>query len=81
MQGSGKIVGGLVIYADNLLLRLKLTNKVEGAEDLLLQDFHIFANVREDGELDEVALVSVALTTGLDLSTSVKDSLKNRPDS
>ncbi len=67
MDGSGETVGGLVAELDGLLLGGELGDGADGAEDLLLHDLHVGADVGEDGGLDEVALVAVALAAGLDL--------------
>lgn len=48
---------------DDLSLGGELGDGADGAEDLLLHDLHVGADISEDGGLDEVALVAVALTT------------------
>lgn len=68
VDGGGKTVVGVVAELDNLLLGRELGDGANRAEDLLPHDLHVGANVGEDGRLDEVALVAVALATGLDSS-------------
>src|SRR3984885_911353 len=75
MNGGGKTVGGLVASLDNFILSLELANRAHGAEDLLLHDLHILADAGENGWLDEVALVALALTTGLDLGAGLLPAL------
>lgn len=69
VDGSSKAVVGVVAELDDLLLGGELGDGADGAEDLLLHDLHVVTDVGEDGGLDEVALVTVALTTSLDSST------------
>lgn len=69
VNGSGETVGGLVAKLDDLLLGGELGDGADGAEDLLLHNLHVGANVGEDGGLDEEALVAVTLTTDLDSGT------------
>ncbi len=71
VDGGGETVGGLVTELDGLLLSGELGDGADGAENLLLHNLHVGADVGEDGGLDEVALVAVALTTSLDLGTLV----------
>ena len=75
VDGSSKTVVGVVAELDNLLLGGELGDGADGAEDLLLHDLHVGGDVGEDGGLDEVALVAVALTTDLDGSTLLLTSL------
>ena len=81
MNGGGKTVGGLVASLDNFILSLELADRAHGAENLLLHDLHILANARENGWLDEVALVALALTTGLDLGAGLLPALDVGHDS
>jgi hypothetical protein len=67
----GETVGGVVADGDDLLLGLELGDGADGAEDLLLHDLHVLSDVGEDRGLDEVTLLAVAATTGLDLGTSL----------
>lgn len=71
MDGSSQTVGGVVGQVNDLLLILELGDGADGAEDLLLHDLHVGADIREDGGLDEVTLVAETLTTGQDGSTLV----------
>lgn len=69
VDSSGETVVGVVAQVDDLLLILELGDGADGTEDLLLHDLHVGADVAEDGRLDEVALVTVSLTTGLECGT------------
>lgn len=71
VDGGSQAVGGVVGQVDDLLLILELGDGADGAEDLLLHDLHVGADIGEDGGLDEVTLVAEALTTGEDGSTLV----------
>jgi hypothetical protein len=71
VQGGGEAVGGGVAELDGLLLGLELGDRADRAEDLLLHDLHVFCDVGEDGGLDEVALVTLALAASLDGGTGV----------
>jgi hypothetical protein len=66
VDGGGEAVRGRVTELDGVLLGLELGDRADRAEDLLLHDLHVFGDVGEDGGLDEVALVALALTAGLD---------------
>jgi len=67
MHGGGEPVGGGVSETDGILFGLEFRDRADGAEDLFLHYFHVFAYVAEDGGLDEVAFFAVALAAGLDL--------------
>lgn len=69
VDSGGKTVVGVVAKLDNLLLGGELGDSANGAENLLTHDLHVGLDVGEDGGLDEVALVAVALATDLDSST------------
>ncbi len=71
VDGGGQSIIGLVANSDNLLLGLELGNGAHGTEDLLLHNTHLLGDIREDGRLDEVALVTFALTADLELGTCV----------
>lgn len=71
VNGSSKTVGGVVGNLDDLFLGLELGNAAHGAENLLLHNLHVLGDVGEDGGLDEVALVSLAVTTDLDVGTCI----------
>lgn len=66
VHGGGEAVVGVVSELEDLRLVLELGDGADGAEDLLLCDLHLGRHVGEDGRLDEVALVAVALATSLD---------------
>jgi len=67
VYGGGKTIGGAVTELDGVLLGLEFGDRADGAEDLLLHDLHVFADVGEDGGFDEVALVTFALATNFNL--------------
>ena len=69
MDCGGETVGGGVSETDGILFGLEFGDGADGAEDLLLHDLHVFADVGEDGWLDEVALVAVTLAADFDLGT------------
>lgn len=46
-------------------LSLKLDYDTNGSENFLLDDLHIRLSVREDGRLDEIALLAVSLPTNV----------------
>ena len=69
MDCRGEAVGGGVPKADGVLFGLEFSDGADGAEDLLLHDLHVFADVGEDGWLDEVTLVAVTLAADFDLGT------------
>ena len=71
VHGGRKAVGRGVADFDGLLLRLELGDGADWAEDLLLHDLHVLGHVGEDGWLDEVALVTLAVAANLDLGTCV----------
>lgn len=71
VHGRGKTVRGVVGSLNNVVDILELGDRADRAEDLLLHDLHLGSHVREDGRLDEVALVAVALTTSLNRGTLV----------
>ena len=68
---GGETIDGLVAGLDNLLLGLEFADGADGAEDLFLHDLHVLADIGEDGRLDEVALVAVTVSAGLDLGASL----------
>ena len=63
---GGKTVGGVVTDLDDVGLCLELGDCANGAEDFFLLYLHVLSYVGEDGWLDEVALVAVAVAAGLD---------------
>jgi hypothetical protein len=65
VDGSGETVCGAVANLDDFGLVLELGDCADGAKDLFLLDLHVLGDVGEDGGLDEVALVTLALTTSL----------------
>ena len=81
MHGSGETVCGAVADLDDLLLGLELADGADWAEDLFLHDLHVLGDVREDGGLDEVTLVAVALAANLDLGACTLDRKSTRLNS
>ena len=69
VDGGSKTVCGVVADADGLLLGLELGDRADGSEDLFLHDGHVVLDVGEDGGLDEVSLIALALATGDDGGT------------
>jgi hypothetical protein len=66
-----KTVGGAVAEFDGVFLGLELGNGADGAKDLFLHDLHVVGDVTENGGLDEVALLALALAANLDGSTGL----------
>lgn len=71
VDGGGETVCGVVADADGFFLGLELCDGADGTEDFFLHNGHVVLDVGEDGGLDEVALVALALTTGDDGGTLV----------
>ena len=66
MDRGGKTVGGGVSETDGVLFGLEFGDGADGAEDLLLHDLHVFADVGEDGWLDEVTFLAMTLAANFD---------------
>lgn len=71
VHGSSKTIVGVVADLDGVLLVLELGDGADGAENLLLHNLHVFSHVAEDGGLNEEALVTDTLATGLDSGTGL----------
>lgn len=71
VDSGSKTVCGVVTNADGVLLGLELGDRADGSENLFLHDGHVVLDVGEDGGLDEVSLVALALTAGNDGGTLV----------
>ena len=71
MHGSGQAICSAVTDFDGILLGLELGDRADGAEDLLLHDLHILADVGEDRGLDEVTFLSVTSTTDFDFGAGL----------
>ena len=71
VHSGGKTVGSLVGGLDDLIPRLELADGADRAEDLLLHDLHVLSDVGEDGGLDEVTLVTLAVAADLDCSACI----------
>jgi hypothetical protein len=69
VNGSCEAVGCVVGGLDDLVFCAELGNGADRAEDLLLHDLHVWLDIGEDGGLDEISLLSVSLTTNLNLGT------------
>lgn len=69
MDCGGETVRGGVSETDGILFGLEFSDGADGAEDLFLHDLHVFADIGEDGWLDEVTLVAVTLAADFDLGT------------
>lgn len=65
MYSGGQTIGGGVTEADSILFGLEFRDGADGTEDLFLHYLHVFADVGEDGGLDEVAFLAVALAAEL----------------
>lgn len=63
---GGETVGGGVAHADGVGLVFEFRDRADGAEDFFLHYLHVFADVAEDGRLDEVAFFAVALAADFD---------------
>jgi len=71
VDSGGQAVGGVVADLDDIGLGLELGDCADGTEDLLLLNLHVLGYVGEDGGLDEVALVALALAARLDRGTGL----------
>lgn len=71
VHGSGETVCCRVSDANGVLLGLELGDGADGSENLLLHDLHVLLDIGEDGGLDEVALVTLALAANLDLGSGI----------
>ena len=69
VDSRGETIGGCVANSDGVFLGLELGDGADRAKDLILHDLHVFADVGEDGWLNEIALVTVSLSTNLDLGS------------
>lgn len=65
VDGSSQAIIRVVSALEDLLFCLELGDRAHWAEDLLLNDLHVFSNIGEDGWLDEVSLVAMTPTTSL----------------
>ena len=67
VYARGKAVCGRVAGLDDFLLGLKLLDRADRAEDLFFDDGHVITDAGEDGRLNEVALLAMALAADFDL--------------
>lgn len=67
VHSRGEAVGGDVAEADGVSFIFEFGDGTDGTEDFLFHDLHVFADVGEDGWLDEVALVAVPFAADFDL--------------
>lgn len=63
VYGAGEAVCRHVSDANGVFLGLEFGDGADGAEDFFLHDFHVFADVGEDGGLDEVAFFAMAIAS------------------
>ena len=66
VESGSETICGRVANLNDLFLGLELGNCAYWAENLFLLNLHVLGNVGEDGGLNEVALVTLSLTTSLD---------------
>ena len=66
VDGGGETVGGGVAETDGVVFGLELGDGADGPEDLFLHNLHVFGDAGEDGRLDVVALLAVALAADFD---------------
>ena len=66
VDSGGETVGGGVSETDGVLFGLEFSDGADGAEDLFLHDLHVFADVGEDGRLDEVTFLAVTFAADFD---------------
>ena len=66
MDSGGETVGGGVAETDGVFFGLEFGDGADGAEDLFLHDLHVFADVGEDGGLDEVTFLAVTFAANFD---------------
>ena len=69
VDGSSKTICAVVAYSDCVVDGLELGDGANGSENFFLHNLHVFADVAEDGGLDEVAFVAVALAADFDLGS------------
>ena len=67
VYGAGEAIGRRVSDPNGVFLGLEFGDGADGAEDFFLHDFHVLADVGEDGRLDEVAFFAMALATDFHL--------------
>lgn len=67
MHGSRQTISLVVTHPDGIFLGLEPGNRAYRSEDFFLHNLHIFADIGEDGRLDEITLFAVAATSDFDL--------------
>ena len=67
MDCGSETVGASVSKTDGVLFGLEFSDGADGAEDLFLHDLHVFADVGEDGWLNEVTFFAVTVAANFDL--------------
>lgn len=67
VNGAGETVSRRVSDPNGVFLGLEFGDGADGAEDFFLHDFHVLADVREDGRLDEVAFFAMAVASDFHL--------------
>ena len=63
---GGETVGGGIPHANGVGFVFELGDRADGAEDFFLHYLHVFADVAEDGGLDEVAFFADSLAADFD---------------
>ena len=66
MDCGGETVGGGVSETDGVLFGLEFSDGADRAKDLFLHDLHVFADVGEDGWLNEVTFFTVTVAADFD---------------
>lgn len=68
VDGGSETVLSVVSDLGDLVESRELSDGSDRAENLLLHDLHVRLDVGDDGRLNEVTLVTLTLTTALDLA-------------
>lgn len=71
VDSSSETICGVVADLDDVGLALELGDCADGAEDFFLLDLHVLGDVGEDGGLNEVTLVTLALAASLNGGTGL----------
>jgi hypothetical protein len=71
VDSRGETESWVIRGLEDLLFGLELGNGANRAKDLFLYDFHVFTDIGENFQLDEVSLVTITLTTSYNGGTSL----------
>lgn len=71
VDSGSETVGGRVANLDDFFLGLELGDGAHWSKNLFLLNLHVLGDVGEDGRLNEVALLTLALTARLDGGASL----------